>query len=233
MTASKDNSLTDNIYYNLRKSIAYLQLESGYKLSEVRIAERYDCSRIPVREAVGRLAGEGCLVIYPKRGSYVAPIDLERMEHARYLREVIETRIVLDDYDKGLLQPIVPVLTSMIARQAELFQANDYAQIYELDNEFHHLFYSIDDKDFAYEQSGINEINYSRARLLTLKVEDRNNMLSQHNAIVQAIRDENREALNASLVEHFNNVSKIIECNIFLTASGESYFSGELAESGD
>lgn len=221
---TEDITLADNIYHNLRNEIAYLQLEPGCKLSEVKLSKQYDCSRIPVREAVKRLATEGCLEIYPKRGSFVSPIHLEQLERIRYIREVIETRIILDDFDKGLLEPIIPVLRSMISRQEQLLQVNDYRHIFELDNEFHFLFYSIDKKDYAFDYAGMNEINYFRARLLTLKAEAKTNMISQHTAIVDAISSHSRDALNTALVQHFRNVTNVMQCNTFRTRDGRSYF---------
>ena len=225
---TEDITLADNIYHNLRNEIAYLQFEPGRKLSEVKISKQYNCSRIPVRrEALQRLATEGCLDIYPKRGSFVSPIDLVKLERIRYIREVIETRVILDDFDKGLLKPILPVLNSMIARQKQLLQINDYNHIFELDTEFHFIFYSIDQKDYAFDYAGMNEINYFRARLLTLKAESKTNMVSQHEAIVDAINRGDRDALNAALVQHFRNVTNVMQCNTFKTSTGEPYFRGE------
>ena len=221
---TEDITLADNIYHNLRNEIAYLQFEPGRKLSEVKISKQYNCSRIPVREALQRLATEGCLDIYPKRGSFVSPIDLVKLERIRYIREVIETRVILDDFDKGLLKPILPVLNSMIARQKQLLQINDYNHIFELDTEFHFIFYSIDQKDYAFDYAGMNEINYFRARLLTLKAESKTNMVSQHEAIVDAINRGDRDALNAALVQHFRNVTNVMQCNTFKTSTGEPYF---------
>ena len=206
---TEDITLADNIYHNLRNEIAYLQLEPGRKLSEVKISKQYNCSRIPVREALQRLATEGCLDIYPKRGSFVSPIDLVKLER------------------KGLLKPILPVLNSMIARQKQLLQINDYNHIFELDTEFHFIFYSIDQKDYAFDYAGMNEINYFRARLLTLKAESKTNMVSQHEAIVDAINRGDRDALNAALVQHFRNVTNVMQCNTFKTSTGEPYFRGE------
>lgn len=229
---SEDITLADNIYHNIRNEIAYLQLEPGYKLSEVKLAKQYNCSRIPVREAVQRLANEGCLEIFPKRGSFVSPIDLVKLERMRYIREVIETRIILDDFDKGLLKPIIPILSAMVSRQKQMLQVNDYNHIFELDNEFHFLFFSVDKKDFAFDYSGMNEINYFRARLLTLKAEAKTNMVSQHTAIIDAIDREDREDLNAVLVQHFRNVTNVMQCTTFQTKDGLPYFRGEARAAG-
>lgn len=44
-------NLTQNIYQYLWNEIAHLHLLPGEKLSEVKLAKEFDCSRVPVREA--------------------------------------------------------------------------------------------------------------------------------------------------------------------------------------
>ena len=39
-----------------------------------------------------------------------------------------------------------------------------------------------------------------------------------------AINREDRDALNASLVRHFRNVTNVMQCNTFKTSTGEPYF---------
>lgn len=217
-------TITDTIYHYLKNEILNLQIEPGERLSEAALARQFNCSRIPVREAVQRLVSEGALEVRPQRGGFVTPIDLEQMERVRYIREVLETRIILDDFDKNLLEPIIPILRSMVRRQAELMELGSYPQAFLSDNEFHMLFYSIDHKDFAYEYAGMMDINYYRGRLITMRYEKRNSFVSQHSAIVDAIEARDRSALRVLLHRHYNNVAEVIESTEILTARGLPYF---------
>ena len=99
-------SKPEEIHHYLWDRIATLELQPGTKLSEVKLAQMFRCSRIPVREAVRRLNAEGALDSQPQRGSFVSRIDMNRVRQVRYLREVLETRVVMDAYDAGLLQPL-------------------------------------------------------------------------------------------------------------------------------
>ena len=67
------------IYESLKQSIVDLTLEPGAPLDEVRLAERFDMSRTPVREALVRLAAEGLVTQLPNRNTIVAPIDFGRL----------------------------------------------------------------------------------------------------------------------------------------------------------
>ena len=53
----------------LRRRIVTGDLRPGMRLSEQDIADQYDLSRQPVREAFIRLAAEGLLEVRPQRGS--------------------------------------------------------------------------------------------------------------------------------------------------------------------
>lgn len=67
------------IYESLKQSIVDLTLEPGAPLDEVGLADRFDMSRTPVREALVRLAAEGLVTQLPNRNTIVAPIDFGRL----------------------------------------------------------------------------------------------------------------------------------------------------------
>ncbi len=67
------------IYDSLRQSIVDLSLEPGAPLDEVTLAERFNMSRTPVREALVRLAAEGLVTQLPNRNTIVAPIDFGKL----------------------------------------------------------------------------------------------------------------------------------------------------------
>jgi DNA-binding GntR family transcriptional regulator len=65
-----------SVYDAIRTEILCLTLAPGEMLDETSLAERFDLSRSPVREALIRLAGEGLVVTLPNRSTIVAPIEI-------------------------------------------------------------------------------------------------------------------------------------------------------------
>tara|TARA_Y100001956_G_scaffold32859_1_gene32195 strand:- start:4655 stop:5299 length:645 start_codon:yes stop_codon:yes gene_type:complete len=63
----------------LTEEIAAGELAPGTRLDEVRLAARFDASRTPVREALGRLAAQGILIQGEKRGVFVAEYSREEL----------------------------------------------------------------------------------------------------------------------------------------------------------
>jgi DNA-binding GntR family transcriptional regulator len=65
-----------SVYDTLRNEILALTLPPGQLLDETTLAERFDMSRSPIREALIRLAGEELVVTLSNRSTIVAPIEV-------------------------------------------------------------------------------------------------------------------------------------------------------------
>ncbi|MDE1157030.1 MAG: GntR family transcriptional regulator [Neorhizobium sp.] len=63
------------VYEVLRDEIIDLTLPPGSPIDEVQLAERFQMSRTPIREALVRLAGDGLIDTLPNRSTMVSTID--------------------------------------------------------------------------------------------------------------------------------------------------------------
>lgn len=66
---------TQTVYTILRQEILAMTLAPGSPLDEVRLSERFEMSRTPVREALLRLSADGLVTTLPNRNTIVATID--------------------------------------------------------------------------------------------------------------------------------------------------------------
>lgn len=64
--------LAELAYRRLEEMIVTLQLEPGEILSEYSLADQLGIGRTPIREALQRLAREGLVVIFPRKGILVS-----------------------------------------------------------------------------------------------------------------------------------------------------------------
>jgi len=202
---------TDQIYLSLWNQICSLDLLPGEKLSEVRLAAEFECSRVPVREALHRLAADGSVDVFPKRGSFVSLIDRQQVEQTRYLREVLETHVCLEAFDSGALTAIYPYLCSIVEQQRTARAMDDIATVFRLDEDFHHIFYSLAHREFVLEHTGPQNVHYRRARLLSIHHEAKETIIEQHTDILEAIRANDRERLQNAIFTHLNNVNVVMQ----------------------
>lgn len=79
----------------LRTAILEGELRPGQRVSQEAWADRVGVSLIPLREALGTLAGEGLVTYRPRRGYAVTELDLDDLDEVYRLRRVLETDALL------------------------------------------------------------------------------------------------------------------------------------------
>jgi DNA-binding GntR family transcriptional regulator len=75
MVQAPGETLADRAHRLIEDAIVRLDLEPGARVTEQDLASRFGLGRTPVREAVQRLVADGLLIVYPRKGMAVAPIN--------------------------------------------------------------------------------------------------------------------------------------------------------------
>jgi DNA-binding GntR family transcriptional regulator len=88
------NPLAEQVYQRLKQDVFSFRLFPGDRFSETDIAEYYDVSRTPMRDALFRMLREGYLEVGFRRGWKVANINFERLDQLYDLRIVLELAAV-------------------------------------------------------------------------------------------------------------------------------------------
>ncbi|MDR2378831.1 MAG: GntR family transcriptional regulator [Bifidobacteriaceae bacterium] len=88
---SLDRSLlSDQAYELLRAKLIARSFTPGSRLVESEIARQLSVSQAPVRDALRRLAHEGLVLQFPRRGSFVAEVSADEIGEAYALRAALE-----------------------------------------------------------------------------------------------------------------------------------------------
>jgi DNA-binding GntR family transcriptional regulator len=88
--SSKSDTSKDRIYQELRRSIVLGNLHPGEKLNLDKLAQSYETSVTPVREALQMLAQEELVTSKPHTGYFVTQITLKELRDLFDLREILE-----------------------------------------------------------------------------------------------------------------------------------------------
>src|SRR5262249_11408572 len=83
-------TLWQRVYDHLREEILSGELPAGSELQEVALSSQLGVSRGPIREAIGRLAAEGLVVVRPRRGAVVRALSKQEFLEAYQVREALE-----------------------------------------------------------------------------------------------------------------------------------------------
>ena len=90
--ASLRLSIPDAVHEQLRAHILSGQLTSGEKINQADLAKSLGTSRVPVREALRRLAIEGLVVLLRRLGDVVASVGLHEIDEIFQIRMILEER---------------------------------------------------------------------------------------------------------------------------------------------
>lgn len=82
--------LSDRAYAALRDRLISLDIQPGAPIDEDALTRQLGVGRTPVREAVRRLALEGLVAVYPRRGTFAASIDLTSLSDITDVRCQLE-----------------------------------------------------------------------------------------------------------------------------------------------
>jgi DNA-binding GntR family transcriptional regulator len=83
-------SLAEKAYFSIRDLIVSLELAPGAVIDERELMERLGIGRTPIREALRRLAHEGLVEVYPRRGMFVTGVDVRELARLSEVRAVLE-----------------------------------------------------------------------------------------------------------------------------------------------
>lgn len=132
-TAKLENlTLWERVHDYLRQEILANRLPPGTELQEVALSQALGVSRGPIREAIGRLAAEGLVIVRPRRGAVVTALSKQEFLEAYQVREALETLAVrlavprIDAERRAELEQLVDRMADCAARDDVdgFFEAN-------------------------------------------------------------------------------------------------------------
>lgn len=195
-------SLNQNTYEQLKKDIMTLMLRPGDAISAAKIAERYQVSRTPAREAIVKLEKDGLVDIYPKSKTLISKINLDRAKQEWFVRRSLEISIV-DDFMIGCTEETIHKLE----KNLEVFSKSLYPiasyEYYMLDQEFHSIIYEAAGQYWA--EFIINSLitHYNRMRFIIGFTDDiRQKTYQEHERIVEAAKSHNADLMRETLDIH-------------------------------
>lgn len=122
----------------LRNAIITGELTPGEKLVTERLAQRWDVSPTPLREAYGRLAADGLVELLPQRGARVAPVsdtDARDIYRVRQLLEPTALSLSLEQRDDDWAQEVTDAFEQLAAELA--VPGPDLVRFEDVHRDFH------------------------------------------------------------------------------------------------
>lgn len=202
----------------LRDSILSGELQPGERLLQEELAERFNVSPTPVREAIQQLVAEGVLSHSPYRGVQVAEVNLEDVREVYLIRSVVE-RLATEVAVPNLRILDVQHLHQLEEQIEVQVEGQDRSQLLKLNREFHML---------IYESAGMPQL-LQIIKTMWIKspwdtlfvVPNRANMIvEEHRKILNAIDEGNSDLAGRNMQEHIKTGAAALAA--FLEATKQS-----------
>ena len=222
-----ENTVSLQLHKRLRDRIIICQLAPGQRISESEIASSYDISRQPVREAFIKLAEENLVSIRPQRGTFIKRISVSAAMTARFIREAVEADLVRK-VAKVVTPDMIIALESQIERQLMTIEASDPNEFIRLDEAFHKSLASYAMEPQVSDYLEFLNLPMTRIRNLSARKFSPIKLVTQHAAIVKAIKENDANKAEKAMRYHLREIQKDLPQ---VVASYPDYF--ETAEAFD
>ncbi|CAO1666773.1 GntR family transcriptional regulator [Salinicola sp. NYA28a] len=174
----------------------------GDKLDPAALAQEYDCSRTPIREALQQLAASGMVRVLPKRGTFVAQLSVtELVERFEVMAELegMCARLAA----RRMTPEELAALHRAQAACRECMAAGDADGYYYENGTFHHLIYQASHNDFlAQEASRLHAILKPYRRLQLHARRRLASSFDEHEAVMAALERGDADAAEAAIKAH-------------------------------
>lgn len=201
MSKVEKASLTDQVYRQLKDMIVYGELQAGEPIHAGDLAERFQTSKTPIRDAINILKHEGLVEIIPYKGCLVSQVNLKDLDELIGLRLILEgsaaelaasyaSRQAIDKLEQ-LAGADIPPLSGISEVDYMRLNFDFHAAVAEASN------------NGRLKKLIINNLdNMQRVLYLDMKIGSTNTMNDEHREIVEMIKNKDPQAAKKRMIEH-------------------------------
>jgi len=207
--AERPQTAREIAYGVIRDGILQGEFRPGSFIEETEICSRSGLSRTPVREALNRLAAEGYVEQLPRRGAMVRHVTGQELEQVYEVRRLIEGHAA-----RHLCAHRLPVPEAMRFHHAALqgLSPSDIGSHVEHNRWFHHALVestgnAVLTRIFADMHTSVTRVSLSA---LSLDVARQTVILSEHQALIDALEVHDAEAALAVLERHLKPIPQVL-----------------------
>lgn len=185
---------------DLRQSILAGEYEPGARIRQEDLADRHGASRLPVREALRVLEGEGLVTLVANTGAWVSRLSLAECEEMYQIRERIEPLLLR--YNVPLLSADQVDRLDHLATEME--QTDDLEEFMSLDRDFHLSSYAVASTSVLGDtvlQLWNRTQHYRRAFMRVRGADDRS-VHHEHHLLVSALQRHDSDDAERILTGH-------------------------------
>lgn len=214
-SVGETESIAERVYQDLRGDLLFGRIPLGERLIEEHLAEHYECSRTPVREALHRLQADGHVVKHPMGGITPQPPQATALRELYQLRAVIEDFVVRKAAETEDKLPVADLRANWIALRdlaPEKLAAIATPDFVYADEAFHEGLAAA-----AGHQTAARYLHDMNERIRILRVHDFTtadriaSTIEEHIELTDAIIDGEADTAGALMRVHIDRSARVVE----------------------
>lgn len=207
-------SQSDEAYNQIRSMIVSLELEPGSLINEGELMDKLSFGRTPIREALRTLASEKLVDVYPRRGMFVASVDVQNLSSISEVRAVLEIKAASLAAQRSTPEDR-EVTVALIAEIDAIKGDPNMKKLIQLDQRIHRHIYQSTHNSFL--ESTLEQYYGHVLRIWFLaldRIEDLSEAVIEHRALLIAIRDSDAEVAANAMRDHVEGFEGSIRRNL-------------------
>ncbi len=204
-TAMTSERLVDRAYRQIRDEIIALRLQPGTPLDERALSKSFQLGVTPIRDAVKRLVLEKLAVSYPRRGTYVAQINLADEVRLTEVRVELEGLAAALAAARSTADDRTRLLQTMEELELGSLERADHT---ELDAHVHRVIYAAAHNDFL--ESTLNQYANLALRIWNYRLKEHravDDHIASQRAVVEAIVRGDAASARSAAEQHLRAFS--------------------------
>jgi DNA-binding GntR family transcriptional regulator len=211
----RQRALREHVFETLLQAIVCGEIKAGDWLNHQRLAERFEVSATPVREALQELASFGIVDNQHNRGTVVRPFGPVQLEEIYFIRALLEaeaTRLACHRLDPVHLNEIRSKTANMLEHESPIW----FNEVPKIDKELHELIAETSGKQRLKEEIFRYHVFIFIPR--TVKLEAHRSVLVEHLAIIDELLSGRAEKAAQAMLDHIANGGKACSSLLFSNA---------------
>lgn len=203
------DSISEQIYSIIKEEILLAKRKPGEQISPRKLADEFETSVMPIRDALNQLVNEGLVVRKPRVGFFVRSFTQKEAQDLMEMRKVYELYCLENYFDRIDRNKLSDYLERSLERINISHKDREFD---ELDENIHDLIVKASNNSWL-----INGYNSIKDYIVVLKHLDIGRVQmaqKEHISLIKAILDGNKEKAKKALEEHIQRVTEELTMNL-------------------
>lgn len=200
-----DKSFAKDIYDKIKSDILGLKIKDGDFLTLAELANKYNVSKTPVRDALGALEIEGYLTSLPRKGYLVKPVTNTNIKECFQMRLIFE-KAAVHLVSKTATEAELNTILQLAMNFPDIHKKDNFSDFNSLNDSFHMSIIKATHNSLFTEMFKNIMENLSRILIIDSQHLIYKDEIEEHISIAKALIDRDSKRAEELIYKHISHL---------------------------